>query len=273
MLFMDKNLGQKDELLPVDFISPDEGELTLIYGQIGSGKTTMATEMAIELARRGQIVYVTWPIRWKGFDERKSFKHLFFNTVFFRKHFFEFPSENIKYLDVFKDDIWETLSTLNNCHIFFDDVIVHLFDSYDGTKFDKTKRQWAFVTRHYDRSIYLVTQRPTQVQVALRSQVNRFYKCVKRMSWPFLILSRYEYQAMSGENVDESEEPVSSRTFFPSKDILYSFQSKNLRSQGIEPLYPKFIAYKLTLWDKIKALAMAVWGVFRRPKRLDNEEI
>lgn len=260
-----KELGEKIDLIkPEDFIHPDEGELCLIYGQIGAGKTTLATSMVLDLLERGQVVYTTWHIDWSGYDERKSLRHIIFKSVFFRKNFIKFSPKNWHYLDVFKPDIWETLSKLNNCHVFFDDVIVHLFDSYDGTKFDKSKRQWAFVTRHFDRSIYLVTQRPTQVQVALRSQVNRFYKCVKRMSWPFLILSRYEYQSMSGENVDETEDPISSRTYFPSNKVLHSFKSKNLRDQGMKPIFPEIEVWRFSTFDKIKAMFRAILAVFRR---------
>lgn len=37
----------------IDFFVPDEGELLLIYGSIGSGKTTLATSMVLEDLKRG----------------------------------------------------------------------------------------------------------------------------------------------------------------------------------------------------------------------------
>lgn len=235
----------------LEFFVPDEGELLLVYGGIGQGKTTLATQMVLDDLCRGQVVYTTWHIDWSGFDERDSFKHLLMKFVFWRKRYYKFNKENWHYLDVTKDDIWDKLSTLNNCKLYFDDVIVQLFDSYEGTKFAKKKRQWAFTTRHYDRSIILVTQRPSQVQVALRSQVNRFYKCVKKMSWPFLVLSRYEYQDMVDENVNETKEPNSVKTYIPSKSLLRAFRSKSLRAEGIEPVLPQLEAWDYSFFGRI----------------------
>lgn len=240
----------------VNFFLPDEGELALIYGSIGNGKTTYAVQLQLDLLNRGQVVYSTFHVDWSGFDQRKSFKHIFMNIIFFRKRFYKFNSSNWHFLDVNKENIWDTLLKLNNCHIFFDDVIVQLFDSYEGTKFSKEKRTWAFTTRHYDRSIYLVTQRPSQVQVALRSQVNRFFKCVKRLAYPFLILSVYEYQDMKGETVDDGVDtvPVSVKTYFPSRRILNAFRSKSLRAEGIEPVIANLEAWDVSLWDKVKMI-------------------
>lgn len=243
-----KKVDQQEAL---KFFTPDEGELLLIYGAIGNGKTTLATSMVLEDLERGQVVYTTWRIDWSGFDERESFFHRLMKMVFFRKRFYRFDASNWHYLDVTGDDIWDKLSELNNCKIYFDDVIVQLFDSYEGTKFAKKKRQWAFTTRHYDRTIVLVTQRPSQVQVALRSQVNRFYKCVKKMSWPFLILARYEYQDMVDENVNDNAKPISSKTYFPSNRVLNAFRSKSLRAEGITPIVPVVEAWDYGFFARI----------------------
>jgi len=239
-----------DEKEALKFFRPDEGELLLIYGAIGQGKTTLATSMVLEDLSRGQVVYTTWQIDWSGFDERDSFFHVLLKNIFFRKRFYKFSKENWHYLDVTQDDIWDKLAVLNNCKIYFDDVIVQLFDSYEGTKFAKKKRQWAFTTRHFDRTIVLVTQRPSQVQVALRSQVNRFYKCVKKMSWPFLILARYEYQDLVDENVNENAKPTSKKTYFPSKKVLNAFRSKNLRFHDMEEILPKVEAFDYSLYGR-----------------------
>lgn len=242
----------------LDFFVPDEGELVLIYGAIGNGKTYAATADVMKDLERGQVVYTTWKIDWSGFDERESFAHIFMKAVFLRKRFYKFDRKNWHYLDVTADDIWDKLAVLNNCKIYFDDVIVQLFDSYEGTKFAKKKRQWAFTTRHYDRTIVLVTQRPSQVQVALRSQVNRFYKCVKVMSWPFLIFKKYEYQDMIDENVNDSTEPASVKTYFADKRILNAYRSKSLRMDGIDPILPVVEAWDYGFFGRIGLFFSAI---------------
>jgi len=251
----------------IQFFTPDEGELVLIYGAIGNGKTYAATADVISDLERGQVVYTTWKIDWSGFDERESFWHVFFKTVFFQKRFYKFDRSNWRYLDVTKDDIWDVLAELNNCRIYFDDVIVQLFDSYEGTKFAKSKRQWAFTTRHYDRTIVLVTQRPSQVQIALRSQVNRFYKCVKVMSWPFIIFKKYEYQEMVDENVNDKVQPYSTQTYFANKKIFNAYRTKSLRLEGIKEIKPKYQAWDYGFSARILLFLSTLSPLKRRKSR------
>lgn len=238
----------------LDMFLPDEGELQLIYGRIGQGKTTLAVTQIFDDLMRGQVVYSSFPLNWDGFDQRQSLLHLFVGLVIpFYRVYKKFPKENWHYLDCYKKDIWDQLYSLNDCKIYLDDVIVKLFDSYEKTDFSKGKRQWAFETRHFNRSITLVTQRPNQVQVALRSQVNRFYKCEKVMQWPLLLFRRTEYQDMAMESVDESK-PVDSVIVRGRKHILQAFNSKYLRG-GAKPSQEFYVQlFKMSYFDKIKAL-------------------
>jgi len=244
----------------LDLFVPEEGELSLIYGKIGQGKTYLATEQVINDLKNGQIVYTSWPIFWDGFDERQSLLHTFGNLLFpWRKRFYVFPKENWHFLDCFDPNVWDKLETLTDCKIYFDDVIVRLFDSYEKTHFSKKKREWAFFTRHFDRSIILVTQRANQVQVALRSQVNRFFKCHKVFNvLGILLFRRTEYQDMKNDMPDEEQKPDSVKYVLGKKRVFNSYNSKYLR-HGMEASQKLHVlAYDLSLIEKIKALALVL---------------
>jgi len=162
-----------------------------------------------------------------------------------------FDHSNWRYLDVFRDDIWEDLLKANDCTMYFDDVIVQLFDSYEKTNFAKYRRQWAFTTRHYNRTIVLVTQRTSQIQVALRSQVNRFYRCDRFTKFP-LIFRVTEFQEMKDENVDLDKPSGRHRYHFASKQVLNAYSTHGLRPQGLPDLSPVIRSYRLHYWDKLK---------------------
>jgi len=227
------------EFIPVD------GEFNAIFGKIGQGKTTLACAMAKKFLDSGQIVYTSFPLRYKGYDQRNNPFYLLLGVLGIKRRFISFPATNYRHLNClvtdfewrFDDgrviqckDIWDLLPHLTDCIIFFDDVIVQLFDSYEKTFFQKKKREWAFFTRHYDRSIYLVSQRTSQIQVALRSQVNRFYHCEKLLKWPIILFRRTEYQSMKNEDVDLESEPDSMDLVLGTKSVFEMFDSKYLRN-------------------------------------------
>jgi len=246
---------------------PLEGELHMIYGRIGSGKTYTSTVKIIEYLRMGVSVYSSYPVDWQGYDERLDKWVLFKSFFSFNNRFYSFPKENFHYFSVYKpetwvirgekfDNIWDFLDKLTDCVIFFDDVIVELFDSYEKTFFSKKKRQWAFQTRHFDRTIVLVTQRPTQVQIALRSQVNRFFKCAKEKIWWFPFIDFFvlrEYQDMISENVDETQDPVSVSVYRPKLSIFKAYQTKYLRAGAPSSQDLVFDGFILSLWEKFLA--------------------
>jgi len=83
----------------LDLFEPAEGSLEMYYGQIGNGKTYAATADVLDLVRRGRVVYVNWRINYNGFDERSSFIHLFFKTLFFKDKFIIMASILVKTTD------------------------------------------------------------------------------------------------------------------------------------------------------------------------------
>lgn len=212
-----ESIGKKVPLNDLlDAFTASEGSINMYYGLIGNGKTYAATSDIIDLLKQGKVVYANWRIIVDDFDDRESFFMLFMNLVLFRKRFYKIPcAQNLHFFDPESfnstTELVEWLSKLNDCHIFFDEG-QDMFDSYEGTKFSKAKRRLILHTRHYHRTLNIISQRPTAIQVSARGNVNRFYKCVKLASWPWPRFARYEFQEMSGETVNELSEPISKKS-------------------------------------------------------------
>jgi hypothetical protein len=248
----------QDEL--IDVFSASEGSINLYYGKIGNGKTYNATADIIELLKQGKVVYCNWKINIENFDDRESFLITVFNLLLGRKRFYKIPcAQNLHFFDPsdYQDhsELAEWLSNLNDCHIFFDEG-QDMFDSYEGTKFSKIKRRLILHTRHYHRTLNIITQRPTAIQVSARGNVNRFYKCEKLASWPWVRFARIEYQDMRGETVadDETDEPVSVKTYW-AKNSIFNAYNTNYLAEGIPKSQQVFFeAFDLTFWEKVKLL-------------------
>jgi len=180
---------------------------------------------------------------------------LLWNTIRFKKRFFRIPcAQNLHYFspDDFDStaELVEWLSKLNDCHIFFDEG-QDMFDSYEGTRFAKTKRRLILHTRHYHRTLNIISQRPTAIQVSARGNVNRFYKCVKLASWPWVRFARYEFQEMSGETVDENADPISIKRYWGSSRVFKAYNTDYL-AQGIPKSQEVFFeAFDITGKQKI----------------------
>jgi len=242
----------------IDVFAATEGSINMYYGKIGNGKTYAATSDIIDSLKRGVVVYCNWHVNVEDFDDRKAFWPLLFNTVlFWRKRFYFIPCfQNLHYFDPENFDstssLVEWLSQLNDCEIYFDEG-QDMFDSYEGTRFAKSKRRLILHTRHYHRVLNIISQRPTAIQVSARGNVNRFYKCVKLASWPWIRFARYEFQDMSGETVDETADPVSVKTYWGSNKVFKAYNTDYL-AQGIPKSQNVFFkAYDLNFKDKLQA--------------------
>jgi len=275
-------LGKKvaSELLQ-DYFSASEGAINMYYGLIGNGKTYAATSDVLEKLRQGRVVYANWHINVDDFDDRDSFLFVIRNILFFRKRFFKIPcAQNLYFFDVdegvydhmgnqIKDfdgsmgNFVEWASSLNDCDIFFDEG-QDMFDSYEGTKFSKSKRRLILHTRHYHRTLNIISQRPTAIQVSARGNVNRFYKCVKIASWPWVRFGRYEFQEMVGETVNELAEPVSLKTYWGRSSVFNAYNTDYL-AEGIPKSQSVFFeAYELSFWQKLRALGGILRSIGRR---------
>jgi len=245
------------ELL-IDVFSASEGSINMYYGKIGNGKTYAATSDILDLLNQGKVVYLNWKMVVHDFDDRESLLLTLRNFLFFRKRYYRIPcAQNLHYFDPEQFDstfeLVEWLSKLNDCHIFFDEG-QDMFDSYEGTKFSKAKRRLILHTRHYHRTLNIISQRPTAIQVSARGNVNRFYKCVKLASWPWIRFARYEFQDMAGETVDELSDPVSVKRYWGSKRVFDAYNTDYL-SEGIPKSQEIFFdAYDLSFKERFIVL-------------------
>lgn len=263
-----KKITQLDDL--VDVFTATEGSINMYYGKIGNGKTYAATADILDLLKQGKVVYLNWHMIVKDHDDRESFWHIFFNIVLFRKRFYKIPCEkNLHYFDPEQFpstfELVEWLSNLNDCHIFFDEG-QDMFDSYEGTKFSKAKRRLILHTRHYHRTLNIISQRPTAIQVSARGNVNRFYKCVKIASWPWMRFGRFEFQDMTGETVDETADPVSKKTYWGSNRVFSAYNTDYLAEGISKSQSVNFEAYELSFFERLKALFRIFSGIRLRKK-------
>jgi hypothetical protein len=262
----------------LDLFPPSEGVISQYYGRIGSGKTYAATADIFELLRCGKVVYANWHIHYDGYDERKSFFRVFITLVFpWITRFYVFPKENLHYFEFsdewaqkqgFKD--WpDWFSHLTDCHLFGDEGHV-MFDSYVSTRMSMEKRAAVLHTRHFDRSIHIVSQRPTAIHVAMRANVNKFYKCEKVLGWPLIRFRRVEYQDMVNENVDENEEKiVSVKQYWGRKRIFEAYDTKYLRGDTKASQKVMFQAWHYGYLAKCKLLFTDLFG-HRTDKKLST---
>jgi hypothetical protein len=244
----------------LDIFPVSEGEITQYYGRIGSGKTYAATADLLELLRRGKVVYANWPISYAGTDERKSIAYSLLGILWpFHKRYFVFPKENLKNFEL--SDAWarkegykdftDWLSTRTDCEIFADEGHI-MFDSYQGIKMSIDKRAAIYHTRHFNRSIHIISQRPTAIHVSMRANVNKFYKC--EQIWRFGSIVRFkrtEYQEMANENVDENEEKtIGVKYYWGSKRVFDAYNTHYLRGEMVDSQKASFTAYDMPYFSR-----------------------
>ena len=245
----------------LDLFPASEGMITQYYGRIGAGKTYAATSDILEYLRRGKVVYANWKINYQGYDERKSIFRLVVSMVFpWIKRFYFFPQENLRYFEV--SDVWAQkqgyedfdawVASRTDCFIFADEGHVWV-DSYASTRISMEKRKTILHTRHFNRSINIISQRPTAIHVAMRANVNVFYKCEKIWQWGGIVrFKRTEYQDMTDENVDENEEKEIGRKYYwGTKRIFESYNTKYLRGDTPQSQKVNFEAYNYGFFAKI----------------------
>lgn len=194
-----------DEQL-LELIGVQAGFLAQIYGKIKNGKTYLATCMAIETANAGQVVYVNWPIQWDGYDERQYFRYKLLALLGLKKEFKRYPATNMRFADLSNLDnvkingvptgknFYDWFASLTSCTCFFDEGHIY-YDSYLALKMDMSKRLAILETAHFDRSVYVVSQRASAIHAVLRGNINMFYKVEKTYEGIFGVrFRRIEFQ-------------------------------------------------------------------------------
>jgi len=260
-----KKTGYGKEISNVDLLSlfkSPEGEITQRYGRIGQGKTYGATADVLDELSRGRVVYANWRINYDGFDQRDSWLYLVSSLLFpWVNRFYKFPKENLHYLPI-DENFLDKFSTLTDCSVYIDEGHV-IFDSYEMAKMSMQKRVAVLHTRHFNRSIHIISQRPTAIHVMMRANVNRFYKYEKWLTKPFILFVRTEYQDMSGESVDE-EKPLSRKFYIGSKAIYKAYDSKYLRGDMQDSQQVHVTGFKINYFVRIY---MVIRKAFKRRKK------
>lgn len=263
---------QEIELL--DVFPPSEGEITQYFGRIGQGKTYSATADILDLLRRGNVVYCNWRINWTGFDERLSIPYVILSIIFpWRSRFYTFKKENLRYLPV-DEHFHEKFEKLTDCYVFLDEGHV-VFDSYEMAKLSLAKRASILHTRHFNRSICIISQRPTAIHVAMRANVNRFYKCEKRWQFGKIIrFRRTEYQDMLNETVDDSEDKeLSVKQYWGKAEVFDAYPSKYLRGDTQASQKVEFEAYDFGYLRRFALFFKALFGRKINSAKVDKKSL
>jgi len=264
-----------------------EGEINLYYGLIRSGKTYGATVDVFEDLRNGFLVYATWPINVTDFDDRKSFRMLFWKNVTFDKTFFKVDcSKNFHYINAETGEVdgiktfdptkpenyIAYLNKLNHCKIYIDEAW-RVMDSYKGTNFSTDSRNLILVTGHKFRTVNLIAQRPTSIHVTARGNVNRFYKFEKIFSLPRFGIIRFmrsEYQIMVGEMVDETQDPVSIKTYWGRRKYFEAYNSYYYGD--LDPLHKLYYEkYEYDFFTRVGLFLAYFVGLFALRRRAREE--
>lgn len=253
---------------------PDEGSVNLYYGLIRSGKTYGATADILEELEQGRVVYATWPVLVSDYDDRRDSFRLFASLVFpWRRRFYVIEqARNFHYIDAEKGEVdgvptfdpsspvgyVNYLNTLNHCSLYIDEAW-RVIDSYKGVSVSTDVRSLILVTGHKYRTVNLIAQRPTSIHVTARGNVNRFYRFEKDYFFGFPRFARTEFQAMSGETVDETSDPVSVKTYWGRSKVFNAYNSWYYGE--LEPIHkPYFCAYDLSYTTRVRYFLEVAFG-------------
>lgn len=247
------------EIVDVDLyeiFEPFEGSIDQIYGRVGMGKTYAATKDIIDELMQGRVVYANWRVNFSGFDERSSFLHIILGLFGIKRAFYRIDKHNFHYLPL-NDKFMGVFEKLTDCSVYLDEGHL-IFDSYQHAKFSLQKRAAILHTRHFNRKLVIVSQRPTAIHVSARGNVNRFFKVERWLKWPVLLFTKTEFQDMANETVDETK-PLRTKMYLGKKSILQAYDSKYLRGDTPRSQDLAITAYKvgwfrswLLLWNFIR---------------------
>jgi len=258
---IDKKTGQINSIDLLDLFQANEGEITQRYGRIGQGKTYGATVDVLDELRRGHVVYVNWKFDFNGIDQREDWLFIIGSLLFpWRRRFYNFPRENLHFIKI-DGDFLNVFEKLTDCSVYLDEGHV-VFDSYEMAKMSMQKRVSVLHTRHFNRSINIISQRPTAIHRMMRANVNRFFKYEKLISKPFILFRRTEYQDMEDENVDENS-PMGVKLYIGRKKIYNMYNSKYLRGDTPDSQKVMFQAFELNYFKRILLLTNRLARVFR----------
>jgi len=262
------------EINLLEYFSLEEG-INLRYGRPGHGKTSTASIEIRDRLMHGSVEYANWKIKVEDYDETKSYYCMFMWFIGFKSEFTIIRcSKNLYYFEL--DDEWaRQQSTPDQKYEDFNDWFASrtdcvfnvdeghlLLDSYLMAKQSLKQRAAVLHTRHFSRTINVISQRPTAIHVTARGNVESFIKCeqiirsrplrkfiLRTFGWTFIRIVCF--QDMIGETVDEESVPEWTKWHWLTKrNSIYD--SKYLR-KGLAPSQtPNITVYETETWDRYK---------------------
>jgi len=253
-----KQVGTRQENTEeiLQMFKPVEGQVSIYYGKIRNGKTYAATADILSLLRRGEVVFANWMVDVPVYDEREHFWTVFWKILLRKRTFFRYNCpDNFHYFHPDEIDI-PFLGRLVGVHVFIDEG-QWIFNSHTKDH-DPEKRKLILHNGHYCRSLNIITQRPQNVFKDMRSQVHIWYKCEKKLTFPWLVFMKSEIQDMK-EDLPDEEQITSSKVYFASRDVLNAYNTHGMRAKNSIEAMADFEAYNLTIGERIgRLLRLAV---------------
>lgn len=244
----------------IELFTPVEGVNTVYYGKVRNGKTYSATCDILELLKRGEVVYANWEINFDDFDERESTSIVLMKFLFGKKYFFKYKKENFHYFSPDDIDV-EFLSHLVGVHLFIDEG-QWIFNSHVRENANDpvaiAKRRLILHGGHYCRTLNVITQRPVNLFKDIRSQINIWYKCTKRIQiGKFIIFMRETIEDMKDDIPDE-EMIQATKHYVGDKKIFKAYNTHAMRSKDAIDEMAKIEIYQTTFAQRFLLLARAV---------------
>lgn len=284
------------EKIPLPDIYPlPEAELEMVYGKIGQGKTYTGTMLTLRYLEMGAVVYTSYPIQFDGYDESTIWFYRSLHRLGLKTEYLVVPKENLHTFNYFTGEgiiydwkwkwpkmnederrqaFYEFMSSVTDA-VFIVDEAQFPFDSYFGTKMDIHHRMAILASRHFNRYLILIAQRPNSIHVTARAQIARFRKLEKISDGWWIIPPRFQMTEFQDTNptsdtpkedrimefdeetgqmmeTDQYKYAENVETFFLKMAIANSYDSKYLRG-NIPPSQPNnaFYIKDPVWWQKL----------------------
>jgi len=246
MALFGKELSQEQKKTEeiINLFSPQEGTIAFYYGKVRNGKTYAATADILGLLERGEVVFANWNIDFNDFDERRNFRVALIKFVFGRSYFFKYKKDNFHYFSPATAPavLVRRLNKLVNVHIFMDEG-QWILNSHNRNP-DPEAQALVLTNGHYCRSLNIISQRPSNVFKDYRSQVHFWYKCEKKLTWPWLIFSKTIIEDMKDDLPDEESESNKVQIYFAKKKVFQAYNRWAFRGADAIDNNAEFEVYK-----------------------------
>lgn len=263
-----------------DSFAPVEGLNNVYFGKVRNGKTYAATADILDLLEQGEIVFANWKINFSDFDQRKKFGIVFIKTLIGQKTFFVFKKSNFHYINVTDETSEDFMSVAElhkyvGVHVFIDEG-QWLFNSH-SRKDDVDSRHLIMEGGHYCRSLNVITQRPSNIYVDIRSQVHIWYECEKIFQLGSIIrFVRWEIQDMKNDlPYKDPDIKIPQKSYWASKRVFDVYETHAMRSPLAKVMIPDFDVYVLNTKDKVLLLFYLMISPFvkRRAKPTPDKRV